>query len=52
MVNVFLTCIFYPEIVHDKREGDWACYVIPEARGVRALIISMGGKAFLEELVG
>jgi hypothetical protein len=52
VVNVFLTHIFYLEIVHDKRKGDWAGYVHPEAGSVRALIISMGGKAFLEELVG
>jgi hypothetical protein len=52
VVNVFLMRIFYPEIVHNKREGDWAHHVHPEAGSVRALIISMGGKAFLEELVG
>ncbi len=52
VVNVFLTRIFHPEIVHSEREGDWASYVHPEAGSVCALIISVGGKAFLEELVG
>ncbi len=52
VVNVFLMRIFYPKIVHNKREGDWVHYVHPEAGSVRALIISMGGKAFLEVLVG
>jgi hypothetical protein len=52
VVNVFLMRIFYPEIIHNKREGDLARYMHPEAGSVRALIISMGGKAFLEELVG
>jgi hypothetical protein len=52
VVNVFLMRIFYPKIVHDKREGDWVRYMHPEAGSVHALIISMGGKAFVEELVG
>jgi hypothetical protein len=52
VVNVFLTRIFYPEIVHNKREGDWVRCVHPEAKSVCTLIISMGGKVFLEELVG
>jgi hypothetical protein len=52
VVNVFLMRIFYPKIIHDKHEEDWVRYMHPEAGNVRALIISMGGKAFLEELVG
>ena len=52
VVNVFLTRIFYPKNVHDEREGDWVHCMHPEAGSVRALIISVGGKAFLEELVG
>jgi hypothetical protein len=52
VVYVFLTHIFDTNIIHDEREGDWARYVLPEAGSVRALKISMGGKAFLEELVG
>jgi hypothetical protein len=52
VVNVFLMHIFYPKTIHNEREGDWARYVIPEAGGVHALIIPVGGKAFIEELVG
>jgi hypothetical protein len=52
VVYVFLTRIFDTEIVHDEREGEWVSYVLPEAGSVRALKISVGGKAFLEELVG
>jgi hypothetical protein len=53
VVDIFLTRIFHAEIVDNKCEGDGACCVIPsEAGHLLAFEISMGGKAFLEELVG
>ncbi len=51
VVDIFLTRIFH-EIVDNKCEGDGACCVLSEARHLLAFKISMGGKAFLEELVG
>ncbi len=44
--------ILHAKIVDYKCEGDEACWVLPEAGIFFAFKISMGGKAFLEELVG
>jgi hypothetical protein len=52
VVDIFLTCIFHAEIVNNKCEGDGACRVLPEAGCLLAFEISVGGKEFLEELVG
>ncbi len=52
VVDIFLTHIFHAKIVNNKCEGDGACYVLPEAGHLLAFKISMGGKVFLEELVG
>jgi hypothetical protein len=52
VVDILLTCIFHAKIVNDKCEGDGACRLLLEARSLLAFKISMGGKAFLEELVG
>jgi hypothetical protein len=52
VVDIFLTRIFHAEIVNNKCEGDGACRELPEARRLLAFEISVGGKVFLEELVG
>ncbi len=52
VADIFLTRIFHAEIVDNKCEGDKACRVLPEAGRLLAFKISMGGKVFLEELVG
>ena len=52
MLGMFLSNVFYSEIVHDKGERDGAPFVAPEAGSVDALIISVGGEPFPEELVG
>jgi hypothetical protein len=49
---MFLSNVFYPEIVHDKGERDGSPFVAPEAGSVDALKISMGGEPFPEEFVG
>jgi hypothetical protein len=50
--NILLMRIFHAKIVDNKCEGDGACHVLPEASRLLAFEISLGGKAFLEELVG
>ena len=52
VIDIFLMRIFHTKIVDNKCEGDGACRVLPEAGSLLAFEISMGGKAFLEELVG
>ncbi len=52
MVDIFLTRIFHTEIINNKCEGDGACHLLPEAECLLGWKISVGGKAFLEELVG
>ncbi len=52
VVDILLTRMFHAKIVNDKCEEDGACRVLPEAGSLLAFEISMGGKAFLEELVG
>jgi hypothetical protein len=52
VVGIFLTRIFHAEIVDNKCEGDGVCHVLPEAGRLLAFKISVGGKAFLEEIVG
>jgi hypothetical protein len=52
VVNIFLTRIFHAKIVDNKCEGDGVCCVLPGAGCLLAFEISMGGKAFLEKLVG
>jgi hypothetical protein len=52
VVDILLTHIFHSKIVDNKCEGDGACRVLPEAGSLLAFKISMGGKEFLEELVG
>ncbi len=42
--------IFHTKIVDNKCEGDGACRMLLEAGRLLAFKISMGGKAFLEEL--
>ena len=49
---MFISNVFYSEIVHDKGERDGAPFVAPEAGSVDALIISVGGEPFPEEFVG
>ena len=48
---MFLSNVFYSEIVHDKGERDGSPFVAPKAGSVDALIISVGGEAFPEEFV-
>ncbi len=43
---------FHAKIVDNKCGEDGACRMLPEARRLLAFKISMGGKAFLAELVG
>ena len=52
MVNVFFALIFHAKIVHNEGEGDGAGGVLPETGSILAFIISVGGKAFPQELVG
>jgi hypothetical protein len=52
VVNILLTGIFHAKIVDNKCEGDGACCMLLEAKSLLAFEISVGGKAFLEELVG
>ena len=52
MVDVFLTCVFYPKIIDDKCEGDGAGDVFPKAGCLFAFKISVGGQAFVEQFVG
>ncbi len=52
VVDIFLMHIFHAKIVDNKCEGYGAWCVLPEAGHLLAFKISMGGKAFLEELVG
>ena len=49
---MFLSNVFYSEIVHDKGERDGLPFVGPEARSVDSLKISVGGEPFAEEFVG
>ena len=49
---MFLSNVFYFEIVHHKGECDGSPFVAPEAGSVDALIISVGGEPFPEEFVG
>jgi hypothetical protein len=52
VVNIFLTRIFHAKIVNNKCEGEGVCHVLSKARRLLAFKTSMGGKAFLKELVG
>jgi hypothetical protein len=52
VVDILLTHMFHDKIINDKCEGDGACRVLPEAGSLLAFEISVGGKAFFEELVG
>ncbi len=52
VVDILLMRIFHAKIVDNKCEGDGACCVLPEAKSLLAFKIFVGGKAFLEELVG
>ena len=49
---MFLSNVFYSEIVHDKGERDGLPFVAPEAGSVDSLIIFVGGEPFPEEFVG
>ncbi len=48
VVNIFLTFVFYAEIIDGQREGDGPGCVFPKTWGLSALEVSVGGKAFLE----
>ncbi len=52
MVNAPLTFIFYAKIIDDQCECDGPGVVFPKPGGLITLKVSVGGKAFLEELVG
>ncbi len=52
VVDTLLVHIFHAKFVDDKCERDGVCHVLPEAGSLFAFKISVGGKAFLEELVG
>jgi hypothetical protein len=52
VVDISLTHIFHAKIINNKCEGDGVRHVLPEAGHLLAFEISVGGKAFLEELVG
>ncbi len=52
VVDILLTHIFHSKIVNNKCEGDGAFCMLPEAGHLLAFKISVGGKPFLEELVG
>ena len=51
MIGMLLTYIFYSKIMHNKGEHDGSPFVLPKARSVDALIISVWGKPFPEEFV-
>ena len=52
MVHVLLLLILYTEIADNQGERDRPCCVHPESRGVFTFVITVGGKTFLQELVG
>ena len=52
MVHVIHVGDFYPKIVNDEAENNTSPDVAPEARSVLALVISLFGQSFFEELVG
>ena len=51
VVYVLLTRVFHPKIIHSKGKCDGLCGMFPQAGGLFAFIITMGGKAFLQEFV-
>jgi hypothetical protein len=51
MINVLLANIFNPKIIDYQLEGDRACKMMPEARGMFTFIIAMGEETFSEQLV-
>jgi hypothetical protein len=51
MINVFLTHIFHPKIVHNQREQDGARGMLPQTGGVWTFEISVGEQTPLQEFV-
>jgi hypothetical protein len=51
MVDVFLTHIFYPKIVHNQCERDGACGMLPQAGGVWTFKISVGEQTLLQQFI-
>jgi hypothetical protein len=52
VVHVIHVCYFYSKIIDDEAENDAAPDVMPEARSVLALVVTLFGKSLLEDLVG
>ncbi len=52
MINIGVIHILDPKIIHDKREYDWAHFMIPEARGIDALVIPKRGQFPAKAFVG
>ena len=49
--GMFFSNIFHPKIIDDLREGDWSRHMLPQARGFRAFIVSVGEEALVKEFV-
>jgi hypothetical protein len=52
MVHVLLSLILYAKILNNQHECDCPHCVHPESGCVFTLVITIGGKTFLQELVG
>jgi hypothetical protein len=52
MVNILLTLVYHSKIVNNKVEDDGAHHVFPEAWGILAFVITVGGETLAKELVG
>ncbi len=52
MLRIFLSHIFYPKIIDDEREADWAGIVRPQAWCDFDLAVTVLFEALFEELLG
>ena len=50
VIYVLLTRVFNPKIVHNEGKCDGPCGMFPEAGGLFAFIITVGGEAFFRSL--
>jgi hypothetical protein len=51
MIELFLTHIFHPKIVHNQCEQDGVCGMLPQAGGVWTFKISMGEQTLSQQFV-
>ena len=49
--GMFFSNIFHPKIINYQCEGDWSRHVLPQARCVRAFVVSVGEEALAKEFV-